>query len=285
MRCLLLLPTLLVFLIGGHLFILNQLGLNRAGLIQEREELTPLPAAMIKLLALDYRDLIADLIFSRTMSFYGGKVNRGEKIDSQTWQLIYQRLDLSSELDPYFVDPYFFSQAQLTWEAGMAKEANALLERGYQYRTEDWVIPFFIGFNHFYFLHNNAQAAVYLMEASKRPGSSPLVGLLAARLGSQSGETEISIAFLRQLELQTEDEASRKQIHDRRTALEGLWVLEQGVDRYRQKFGKQPEDLQILVKNGILNQLPIDPYGGTYYIDRKGKVWTTSDLRPMKKPN
>jgi len=283
MRHLILLSTLLAFLIGGHLFTLNQLALNRKGLIKEQEELTPLPAAAIKLLALDYRNLIADLIFSRTMSFYGGKVNRGEKVDPQTWQLIYQRLDLASELEPYFVDPYFFGQAHLTWGAGMAREANALLERGRQYRTKDWIIPFFIGFNHFYFLHDNAQAAVYLMESSKRPGSSPLVGLLAARLGSKSGGTEISIAFLRQLEVQTEDEAIKKHIQERRMALEGIWVLEQAVERYRQQFGRLPGDLQTLLKVDILTKLPTDPYGGTFYLNDQGKVWTTSDLRPVKK--
>jgi hypothetical protein len=283
MRYSILFPILLVFLIGGHLFTLNQLSLNREGLINEKEELTPLPAAAIKLLALDYRNLIADLIFSRTMSFYGGKLNRMENVDSQTWEVIYKRLELASELDPYFVDPYFFGQAALTWAAGMAKETNALLERGYQYRTDDWTIPFFIGFNHFYFLHDNAQAAVYLMEASKRPGSSPLVGLLAARLASKGGGIETSIAFLHQLEQQTEDEATRKQIHDRRMALEGIWVLEQAVERYRQQFGERPGDLQILVKKGLLNQLPGDPYGGTFYLNDQGKVWTTSDLRPMRK--
>jgi hypothetical protein len=283
MQYLVFFSMLLIALIGGHLFTLNQLTSNRHGLIRQSEELAPLPPTVIKLLSLDYQNLIADLIFSRTMSYYGGKVNRREKVDSQTWQQIYERLDLASELDPYFVDPYFFGQAHLTWGAGLVKEANALLERGYQHRTEDWVIPFFIGFNHFYFLQNNAQAAVYLMEASKRPGSSSLVGLLAARLGSKSGATEISIAFLSQLELQTEEEAARKLIRDRRTALEGIWVLEQAVERYRQQFGKQPEDLHILVKKGFLKRLPTDPYGGDYYLNGEGKVWTTSDLRPVKK--
>jgi hypothetical protein len=283
MRRLVFFFILLAALIGGHLFTLNQLTSNRHGLVRQSEELTALPPAAIKLLSLDYRNLVSDLIFSRTVSFYGGMVNRREKVNSETWQRIYERLDLASELDPYFVDPYFFGQAVLTWAAGMAKEANALLERGYQYRIDDWTIPFFIGFNHFYFLHDNTQAAVYLMEASKRPGSSPLVGLLAARLASKGGGIETSIAFLHQLEQQTEDEATRKQIHDRRMALKGIWVLEQVVERYRQRFGKRPRDLQGLVEKGLLDQIPIDPYGGTYYITAEGKVWTTSDLRPVKK--
>ncbi len=275
--------VLLATLICGHLFTLGHLTSSRHGLIQQREELAALPPTAIKLLALDYKNLVSDLIFSRTVSFYGGKVNRREKVDSQTWQRIYKRLDLSSELDPYFVDPYFFGQAHLTWGAGMIEQANALLDRGRRFRTEDWILPFFIGFNYFYFLHDNAQAANYLMESSKRPGSSLLVGLLAARLASNSGETETAIAFLRQLETHTEDDVSRKLIRNRRITLEETLVLEQAVELYKQKFRELPKNLEILVKKGFLNQLPVDPYGGTYYIDEEGKVRTTSDLRPVKK--
>ncbi|MCI0528518.1 MAG: hypothetical protein L0Y56_13850, partial [Nitrospira sp.] len=224
-----------------------------------------------------------DLIFSRTMSFYGGMVDRAEKVDSKTWGLIYNRLVLVTELDPYFADPYYFGQSVLTWAAGMPREANILLERGLRSRTDDWFIPFFMGFNYFYFLHDDAKAATYLMEASKRPGSSSLVGLLAARLATKGGGTETAILFLRQLELETEDPVSKKDIRNRRMALEGIWVLEQVVERYRQQFGKQPEDLQILVEKGLLNQLPVDPYGGTFYLNDQGKVWTTSDLRLVKK--
>jgi len=274
---------LLVTLICGHLFTLNQLTSNRHGLIRQSEELVTLPPAAVKILALDYRNLTADLIFSRTMSFYGAKLDRDEKVDSRTWELIYDRLVLATELDPYFADPYYFGQSVLTWEAGMPQKANTLLDRGRRFRTNDWFIPFFMGFNSFYFLHDNAQAGTYLMEASKRPDSSPLVGLLAARLASKGGGTETAILFLRQLELGTEDPVSKQDIRDRRMALEGIWVLEQAAERYRQQFGKQPEDLQILVKKGLLNQLPSDPYGGTFYLNDQGKVWTTSDLRPVKK--
>ncbi len=283
MHHLALFSILLAALICGHLFTLNQLTSNRQGLIQQSEELSALPPTAIKLLALDYKNLVSDLIFSRTMSFYGGKVNRREKVDSQTWRLIYERLDLASELDPYFVDPYFFGQAHLTWGAGMIEQANALLDRGRRFRTEDWILPFFMGFNYFYFLHDNAQAASYLMESSKRPGSSLLVGLLAARLASNSGETETAIAFLRQLETHTEDDVSRKQVHNRRITLEGILVLEQAVALYKQKFRVLPKDLEALVKKGLLKQLPTDPYGGTFYLNDQGKVWTTSDLRPVKK--
>lgn len=269
-------------LVGGHLFVSQQLSSERQVLVQQKEELHPLPAAALKILALEYRDLAADLVFSRTQTFYGGKLNRLEKIDDRSWQVIYRRLDAVSQLDPYFIDPYFFGQAVLTWEARMPKEANALLDRGRKSRTDDWILPFFMGFNSFYFLQDFGQAADYLMESSRRPGSPPLVALLAARLASQSGGTETAIAFLQQVERHTEDQAIRGQIQQRLEALKGIWVLEQAVGAYRRQSGRWPKDLQALVEQGLLKRLPSDPYGGTFYLDEEGKVWTTSHLRPVE---
>jgi len=277
------LPGVLVALIAGHLLVALQLQSQRVTMVQEREQLGYLPAAAIRLLALDYRDLVADLIFSRTLSFHGGVVKRGEKPDAQTWQTIYRRIDAASELDPYFVDPYYFGQAVLTWDAHMPREANALLDRGRRFRSDDWVMPFFMGFNAFYFLHDKAQGAAYLMEASRRPGSSASLGLLAARLSSESRGTETAIVFLQELEAQTDDVGTKEEMKKRIGALRGIWVLEQAVEVYRDRFGSSPADLRDLVKQGVLFAFPSDPYGGVFYLDDQGKVWTTSDLRPVKR--
>ena len=64
-------------------------------------------------------------------------------------------------------------------------------------------------------------------------------------------------------------------------ALRGIWVLEQAVEAYRGRFGFAPADLSELVKRGVLGELPTDPYGGVFYLNDQGKVWTTSDLRPV----
>lgn len=276
------LPLLCAILLAGNIWALGALQSERAGLLKQSEEIGLLPVAVIKLLALEYRNLVADLIFSRALSFHGGKLNRTEKIDARTYQNIYRRLDTASELDPYFADPYFFGQTVLTWGGGMPREANALLERGQRYRSEDWVIPFFIGFNTFYFLHDHAKGATYLMEAARRPGSPAVVGLLAARLASKSGEMETAIAFLEQLALQTQEESTRHDIQKRVDALRGIAILQRAVSDYKMRFEKVPESPNNLVKEGILTRLPIDPYGGTFYINADGSVWTTSDLRPVR---
>jgi len=276
-------PIVVGSLIAAHVGVSLEVQSIRHGLLRQAEVMAPLPAPVLKLAALGYRNLVADWLFSRTLSFHGGQLAQKAPINDETYRIIYRRLDVASELDPYFVDPYFFGQAVLTWGAGMPQEANRLLDRGRRYRPDDWIIPFFMGFNAFYFLHDNAQAAAYLMEASRHPGSPPFAALLAARLASQSGGTGMSIEFLQQLAAQTEDPATRRQIQRRLEALKGIWLLERAVERYRTRFGEMPTTVSDLVARGILLRLPIDPYGGSFYLDSHGKVWTTSDLRPIRR--
>ncbi|MFZ5877134.1 MAG: hypothetical protein ACOYXU_12095 [Nitrospirota bacterium] len=274
-------PTLLGGLLVGHLLLAVQLQSVRGTIAKEETLTSPLPGAVLRLFALEYRNLVADLLFSRTLSFHGGTIHRKPRIDQEIYQAVYRRLDAASVLDPYFVDPYYFGQSVLAWGAGMPREANALLHRGSTYRADDWVMPFFMGFNEFYFLGNNAKASEYLMEASRRPGASPALGMLAARLGAKGGDTVVAVAFLDQLAARTEDRATREGIQRRADALRGIAILEQAVARYRDIVGTAPSDLRALIDRGVLPSLPSDPYGGTYYVTPEGRIWTTSDLRPM----
>jgi hypothetical protein len=273
-------PSLLGVLLAGHAFVTMELASVRSSVAESLDLAVPPPAAVLKLLSLEYDNLAADLIFSRTLAFYGGKLNRHEPIAPVTYQALYRRLDAASDLDPYFVDPYYFGQSVLAWGANMPREANSLLDRGRRYRTEDWVMPFFMGFNEFYFLHDNVKASQYLMEASRRPNAEPLFGLLAARLAARGGTGDAAVVFLDELAARTEDRATREDIQRRAGALRGIVVLEQAVAHYRERYGTNPPDLRTLVDRGVLAAIPVDPYGGTYYLTAQGTIWTTSDLRP-----
>ncbi len=276
-------PLVVGSLIAAHVGVSLHVQSIRHGLVQQAETMVPLPASALKLAALDYRNLVADWLFSTTLSFHGGKLTRKEPIDEETYRIIYRRLDVASELDPYFVDPYYFGQAVLTWGAGMPQEANQLLDRGRRFRPDQWIFPFFMGFNAFYFLHDQTQAAAYLMEASRHPDGPPLAALLAARLAAHGGDTKTSIEFLQQLVAKTDDPGTRRLIARRLEALNGVRLLERAVERYQTEFGAAPNTVSDLVARGILSRLPTDPYGGSFYLDSNGKVWTTSDLKSVSR--
>jgi hypothetical protein len=62
-------------------------------------------------------------------------------------------------------------------------------------------------------------------------------------------------------------------------ALRGIFQLEQAVAKYRVAFNQEPRTLAALVKKGILQKLPVDPYAGKFYLAADGSIKTSSDLR------
>ncbi|MGE5172953.1 MAG: hypothetical protein ACM3MD_03900, partial [Betaproteobacteria bacterium] len=139
-------------------------------------------------------------------------------------------------------------------------------------------IPFYLGFNHFYFLQDNEKASEYLMEASRRPGTSSLMIDLATKLSHKVNRTENAIIFLETILKRTDDERVRKEYETRLLALKRLFYLEKGVAFYQEKFGRKPQGLNELIHRKIINAIPADPYGGAFFLDAQGRVNSTSNF-------
>ncbi len=248
-----------------------------------------LPAPILKVAALEYQGLASDMLFLKSMVFIGETLERKEKprVKDWEWRWWLKTLDVATDLDPYFFDPYFYANAFLPWEASMPEEANTLLKKGSRYREWDWMLPFFIGFNDFYFLQNDSEAAEFLMEASRRPGGNPMYASIASRLAFKEDRIETAIFFLEQTARNTEDRNLKMRYEIRIKALRSIRDLEKAVSAYKIKFGRMPLNVDELVSREILNRLPEDPYGGTYYIAKDGKIGSTSssELEPFLSPS
>lgn len=261
----------------GNAFAVPRVAQERVALRQEEGISPVIPSPVARIVALEFKGLLSDAIFSRVMTYYGGKLIKEEELTDEEWDWFYKSIDLATDLDPYFLDPYYLGAMNLPW-AKKVKEANTLLEKALSYRSWDWSIPFYLGFNQFYFLHDNEKAASYLMEASRRPGSSSLLPTLAARLSYKGRKTENAVIFLQEIIKKTEDEAIRKSYEERLNALKRILFLEGAVAAYQNKFSKMPDKIDDLIAGGIIREIPTDPYGGTFYIDKDGSIKTTSDL-------
>jgi tetratricopeptide (TPR) repeat protein len=103
------------------------------------------------------------------------------------------------QLDPYNMDAYYFGQAILVWDVGKVELANELLDYGMRFRTWDWYLPFFAGFNQAYFLKDYTKAARYYDRAGELSGSD-LFKNLAGRYLQESGKTDLALAYLSAME-------------------------------------------------------------------------------------
>jgi hypothetical protein len=245
-----------------------------------------LPPPVMKLLSLEFRTITADFLFARASQYFGGKIGQREPASAADMQWLYRNLLVITDLDPYFEDPYYFGNALFTWDAGMYNEANTLLKKATEARTWDWQFPFFLGFNKFYFQNDRNGGADYLLIASKRPGAWPGLPTLAARLYSDTGRTESAIAFLIQFWENANDPKIKKSYEVRIDALKRILFLERAVSRYRQVSGRNPVSLEVLVSSGVIREIPKDPYGGRFYLDKDGSIKTTSKLafKPQQAP-
>ncbi len=241
------------------------------------------PSPILRLTALEFHGLASDFLFLKALVFLGSTYERKEEppVKVWEWKWLYHVLDASTSLDPYFLDPYYFGNANLTWGGGMIKEANALLEKGSDNRKWDCLLPFYIGFNYFYFLDDNEKASEFLMEASRRPGASSIYANLAVKLAYKERRTENAIAFQEYILEHTEDPTLLKEYETRLNALRGVLYLEKAVAEYKRKFGKYPQRIEELITKRFIDELPREPYGGHYYIDSLGKVTTTSESKLM----
>ena len=276
---------LLCVLLPLHAVSLKSAAKAWKALPQGRETAYSIPGPILKVTSLEFDGLASDIMFLRALVFYGSTFERTEKprVKPWEWQRLYRELTSATDLDPYFRDPYYFAEATLPWDGDMVSETNILLEKGSKYRDWDWLLPFYAGFNYFYFLDENGKASDLLMESSKRPGASATVASLATRLAVESNRTETAIVFLEQLLTQEKDEKTKKEYIVRLKALMGIQVLEKAVVSYKASFGGPPASLNALIERRLIRQMPVDPYGGTFYLDEDGAVKTTSDLRRRKK--
>ncbi len=235
-----------------------------------------IPSRFSRILAVGYQGLLSDFLFLKIATFVGGRTGAGHPLDAEDWQFVVRGLDVVTDLDPYFVDPYMLAEGLLAWDAGKPEAANRLLGKGMEYRTTDWRLPFFIGFNYFYFLKDFEAASGFIMTASQLPGSPSYLATLAARLAYYGGKSKTALLFLRQMLAETDDTLLKQRLQIRLLALERAVAIEEALDRFKIQTGKSPKELSELVSAGFLIELPLDPYGGDWVILKSGRVFSTS---------
>lgn len=236
-------------------------------------------ARIIKPLAGDLQLAVAHSAVVKVLFYYGTWVQKFTEnvIFRPELANMYQTLTTAARVDPYNMDVYYFSQAAFTWEVGRFKEVNELLEYGMKYRTWDPWLPFYLGFNHSYFLKDNVKAAKYYKLAAEK-SDNPLFTKLASRYYYESNQIPLALVFLEGMIKGAKDPVVRKMYEIRYRALAATQVLQQGVDEYKTRYGTFPERLQDLIETHLIADVPEDPYGGKFFVDENGRVRTTSNM-------
>lgn len=231
----------------------------------------------LKSVAADHKELVGASLVLKVLMYFGGLVEKAqnEVVIPPDYQAMSRLLHGATKLDPYNMDAYYFAQAFLTWDVKQYRLANDLLDYGMKYRTWDWYLPFFAGFNSAYFLKDYTAAARYYQRAGELSGSD-LSRLLAGRYMQESGQTDLAITYLTAMANGEKNQALKKNYLTRLKAFHEVHRIELARDRYREATGRVPLSVEQLHVDGYLDSPPVDPYGGHFYLEPDGKVATTS---------
>ncbi len=241
-----------------------------------------LPSKITKPASLEFSGIVSDFLFLKISTFFGGKFINQERMNSRHAEFLYESVDILTDLDPWFWDAYLMADMILAWDFKRVDLANKLLHKAAKYRTADFKVPYYLGFNYFYFLKDNANGARYMMQAARLPGAPSYLSALATRLAMYQNQHGPAIVFLNDILKTTQNPDLARQLARRRNALIILDKLEKQVDAYKAAFGKWPEKLSDLVDRGLIDAIPDDPYGGTFFLMKNKRVFTTSKLIDKK---
>lgn len=246
----------------------------------EKIGLIPSPTVLQALFP-DYQEIVAASILGKVILYYGSLTEHldhpGKVIYAADYSAMSRIVHAALRLDPYNMDGYYFGQSILAWDARQYKLATELLEYGMQYRTWDWQLPFFAGFNYAYFLHDKEKAAKMYMRAGELSNAT-LFKTLAGRYLQEAGETRMAIDYLQALAKNTRNPSVRQALQVRISAFEAVLAIEQARDQFIEEHGRPPANIGDIVNGGFLETNPVDPYGGQFYLDENHHVRSTSNF-------
>lgn len=247
--------------------------------LQERiSQFGNIPSSTLSAMALEFKGIAADYLFLKVSTFAGYKILQHQKLNDEERRIIFLGLEKITDLDPHFWDPYVFAEGEFAWEAGKAEEVEPLLLKAAKYKTDDYRPYYYLGFNRFFFLKDPPKAAEYMRLAAAKPGCPDYLKTLAARLSLYGNQTALGVVFLQDLLQETQGGETRAYLSKRLEALQAILTLEKAVLAYYKKLNTKPASVDDLLKEGFISELPLDPYGGKWFIMPNGRVYSTSKL-------
>jgi hypothetical protein len=234
-------------------------------------------AQVLRVASLGYHGVAADFLWIQAIQAMGEK-----KVTEEAGRWIYRVLDILTTLDPKFVRAYEAGGLALCTLVVLPEESNALLEKGMKHNPDVWQLPFYLGINYYFEFGDDAKAAEYVARAARLPAAPAYLSGLAARLYVSAKAPQNAVELMASLYEQAADGEVRHVLEQRlkeAIVARDLQVLEEAIRRYRDRYSKQPDQLEDLVAQGALNALPRDPFGGRYLYDPSTQVVSSSSVK------
>lgn len=206
----------------------------------------PLPPVIQKI-ALGYlRQLGGEMQFIKASVFYGGIKPGRDPLEYA--EPLAQHFTAAASLHPQFIDTYFLCQAILPYiNTDYARRANSVLAQGMTALPDSYVLPFFAGFNHLYYLNEPLEAAQLFHLAAAKPNGPPILEHLANLLSAEGGDIYAALIGLRGMYASEKDEQVKKRYAEEIASFEKAATVLNAIQRHEKMKGSPPAALADLV--------------------------------------
>lgn len=220
---------------------------------------------------LSFDALASDVYWIRTIQHYG-RDRKSTRAEGR-FELLQPLLDLTTTLDPRFNVAYRFGAIFLSLDPpdgpGRPDQAIALLEKGLAANPAKWQYAQDIGFVHYWYTGNYAEAANWFERATGTPGAPDWLRPLAAVTRAQGGDRAGARRLLS--DLLNADQAYVRNAAERALAqlqaLDAIDDLQKLVDRFHQALGRYPSGWSDMIRVRDLPGVPTDPTGAAFHYD------------------
>ena len=228
----------------------------------------------LKYATFGYSSLFADLVYLWAIQYYTTYtvVNRFEYLD--------HIFSVISELDPLYLDPYEIGAMIAVYEAKDINLACKILDRGLEKNPDQWIFPFQAAHYAQMIARDYALAQEYYKRTMEVEGAPSITKRLYANVAFKLADYQTAWETWLNVFENAEDDRVKKiannHLYQVKSAMD-IQVIHEAIEKYKQKYGRNPANLSQLVISGILSHLPQDLDGKDYLYDpQSGEVKAAS---------
>lgn len=225
----------------------------------------------LKYATFGYSSLAADLIYIWAIQYYSTYtvVDRFKHLE--------HIFSIIAELDRRFTDPYEVGSLIAYYEAKDLELAYKIMDLGLEKNPDQWIFPFEAG-HYAQMAKDYKTARKYYEKTMKIPGAPDIVKRLYAAAGFKVMDLKTSWETWLEVYNTAPDERTKKiaskHLYQVKSAGD-MNMLREAIKRFRERYQRNPGDLDELVQMGFIASLPKDLDGKDYLYDSK-----TGEVKP-----
>ena len=230
----------------------------------------------LKLATFGNSDLAADLIYLWAIQYYS------DTSIADRFAYLDRIFSIISELDPHYLDPYQTGALIAIYEAKDFDLGFELLDRGLIHNPKQWILPFEAGHYAQLVMKDYRLAQYYYKKTMEVEGAPPIARRLYANAAFMSMDFQTSWNTWLEVYEGAREQRIKKiasnHLYQVKAAVD-IEKMKETLEKYREKYERNPARLEELVDAGLLESLPKDFDGQDYLYDSQ-----TGEVKPATIP-